>query len=232
MISQVDQLKKVVASQAERIRQLEQVIENMDRDLCASREAHDLLEFQILETEENNRCLPAPQRDDKCIGTEKTTTERQSKCSGTDMIDTTDSTTIGQEEALSLQLREYNLHLEHQFEAQSQIIEAMKKKIAEQKVFADLVHKLAKMNETGMIREHLESYIRTAESETKLLAENFSRIIQARLNTTDSLGKWITMDESGAFSESEICERKGRRKSVGDFQHDDGLCNQNDAVWR
>lgn len=51
------QLKNVVASQSERIRQLEQQIEEMDRELCASREAHDLLEFQVLENEENSKCL-------------------------------------------------------------------------------------------------------------------------------------------------------------------------------
>ncbi|ETN76883.1 hypothetical protein NECAME_03312, partial [Necator americanus] len=57
MISQMGQLKNVVSSQAERIRQLEQQIEEMDRELCASREAHDLLEFQVLENEENSKCL-------------------------------------------------------------------------------------------------------------------------------------------------------------------------------
>ncbi|VDK57311.1 unnamed protein product [Cylicostephanus goldi] len=51
------QLKTVVASQAERIKQLEQQIEEMDRELCASREAHDLLEFQVLEKEEDSKCL-------------------------------------------------------------------------------------------------------------------------------------------------------------------------------
>uniref|UniRef100_A0A0N4W7W2 Apt1 domain-containing protein n=1 Tax=Haemonchus placei TaxID=6290 RepID=A0A0N4W7W2_HAEPC len=49
-------LRGVVASQAERIRQLEQQVENMERDLCVCREAYDLLEFQILENEQNNKC--------------------------------------------------------------------------------------------------------------------------------------------------------------------------------
>ncbi|KAE9415351.1 hypothetical protein Angca_000575, partial [Angiostrongylus cantonensis] len=48
-------LKNVAASQADRIRQLEQQIEDMDRELCASREAHELLEFQVLEKEENSK---------------------------------------------------------------------------------------------------------------------------------------------------------------------------------
>uniref|UniRef100_A0A0K0D8B8 JAKMIP_CC3 domain-containing protein n=1 Tax=Angiostrongylus cantonensis TaxID=6313 RepID=A0A0K0D8B8_ANGCA len=50
-------LKNVAASQADRIRQLEQKIEDMDRELCASREAHELLEFQVLEKEENSKFL-------------------------------------------------------------------------------------------------------------------------------------------------------------------------------
>ncbi|KAK6062085.1 hypothetical protein COOONC_00251 [Cooperia oncophora] len=78
----------------------------------------------------------------------------------------------------SSQLKEYNSHLEHQFMTQSRIVEAMKRKLAEQKVFADLIHKLAEINEAEVIQEHLENYIDSAESETKILAENFSRIIQ------------------------------------------------------
>ncbi|VDM53910.1 unnamed protein product, partial [Angiostrongylus costaricensis] len=56
-ISHLGHLKNVAASQADRIRQLEQQIEDMDRELCASREAHELLEFQVLEKEENSKFL-------------------------------------------------------------------------------------------------------------------------------------------------------------------------------
>ncbi|KJH41247.1 hypothetical protein DICVIV_12783 [Dictyocaulus viviparus] len=70
-ISQLGHLKNVATSQAERIRQLEQQIEDMDRQLCASREAHELLEFQVLEKEENSKCLAAlPKQNHKCFGTE------------------------------------------------------------------------------------------------------------------------------------------------------------------
>ncbi|KAK6025602.1 hypothetical protein OSTOST_08493 [Ostertagia ostertagi] len=112
MISQVEQLRSVVASQAERIRHLEQQIENMDRDLCASREAHDLLEFQVLENEENNKQQGSSQRHDKCIGTEKMPPERHNKASGTSDLEGVGSQNIIEEEALisnQMQTNERNI---------------------------------------------------------------------------------------------------------------------------
>ncbi|KAL6724299.1 hypothetical protein Aduo_019198 [Ancylostoma duodenale] len=102
MISQMGQLKNVVASQSERIRQLEQQIEEMDRELCASREAHDLLEFQVLENEENSKCLATPsERLDKCSGTDDSAPERCDKCLETDYFGESSSVYMHEKRALS-----------------------------------------------------------------------------------------------------------------------------------
>lgn len=93
MVSQIEQLKIVVASQLERIRQLEQRNEEMERELCASREAHDLLEFQVLENEENSKCINEPTRHNKCLGTDGATTQRHDKCSATDDLSEANSAT-------------------------------------------------------------------------------------------------------------------------------------------
>ncbi|XGW34400.1 hypothetical protein V3C99_018345 [Haemonchus contortus] len=183
MISQEEQLRGVVASQAERIRQLEQQVENMERELCVCREAYDLLEFQILENEQNNKCLASLHGHDICIGTEKTTMGRPSTDVGSENLVITESERIIEQKTPSNQLIEYNSHLEHQFRRQSQIIEVMKRKLSEQMVFANLVYKLSKMRGAEMIQKHLDSFIDSAENENKMLAENFSRIIQISRGT-------------------------------------------------
>ncbi|VDM84488.1 unnamed protein product, partial [Strongylus vulgaris] len=101
MISQMGQLKTVVATQAERIKQLEHQIEEMDRELCASREAHDLLEFQVLEKEEDSKCLPTPPEQlDKCFGTEETAPELCDKCAETDDLAESSSVYMHEKRAL------------------------------------------------------------------------------------------------------------------------------------
>ncbi|KAJ1348342.1 hypothetical protein KIN20_003627 [Parelaphostrongylus tenuis] len=94
-------LKNVAASQADRIRQLEQQIEDMDRELCASREAHELLEFQVLEKEENSKCSTPPEQNHKCFGTEEFTIERHDKSCETDDLGESSSPRAHEKRALS-----------------------------------------------------------------------------------------------------------------------------------
>lgn len=77
-----------------------------------------------------------------------------------------------------IQIREYNSNLERQFRTQTDIIEAMKRRLTEQKAFADLIHRLAELNETGVVQEHLSSYIKSVDRDSGRLAEDFASILR------------------------------------------------------
>ncbi|CAD6185010.1 unnamed protein product [Caenorhabditis auriculariae] len=122
-----------------------------------------------------------------------------------------------------IELKEFNAHLERQFQSQTDIIEVLKNKIVQHKSFSDLVNKLAEMGDPERIHEELVDYSRDHDKEEYKLASNIAYIIkEARkgsyyapleistahhkirpYNSVDSSGEWLSNSSEGIVSPDE-----------------------------
>ncbi|ETN76884.1 hypothetical protein NECAME_03313 [Necator americanus] len=140
-----------------------------------------------------------------------------------------------------IQLKEYNAHLERQFQTQTEIIEALKRKLIEQKSFADLVHKLSEQDDMELIEDGLINYTKSVDRETGRLAESIAYIIKCAskirmvspiapleistahhkicpYNSVDSSGKWLSNSSEDISPDSEGAEWNMKRKSLKEVQ--------------
>ncbi|KIH69210.1 hypothetical protein ANCDUO_00447 [Ancylostoma duodenale] len=135
------------------------------------------------------------------------------------------------------ELKEYNAHLERQFQTQTDIIEALKRKLIEQKSFADLVHKLSEHDDVEVIEDGLSNYIKSVDRETGRLAESIAYIVKCAskirmvspiapleistahhkicpYNSVDSSGKWMSNSSEDISPDSEGNEWDVKKKSL------------------
>ncbi|KJH41246.1 hypothetical protein DICVIV_12782 [Dictyocaulus viviparus] len=77
-----------------------------------------------------------------------------------------------------IQLKEYNEHLERQFQTQTDIIETLKNKLIEQKAFADLIQKLSMQRDVEVVIDELNNYIKSVDRDAGRLAENLTYILR------------------------------------------------------
>ncbi|EFO98080.1 hypothetical protein CRE_22686 [Caenorhabditis remanei] len=82
------------------------------------------------------------------------------------------------------QVKEFNAHLERQFQAQSDIIEALKKKLLQHRSFCDKINKLSELEDASRIQEELVMFSRENNCDEGKLAANIALIIKdIRKNT-------------------------------------------------
>ncbi|VDM81562.1 unnamed protein product [Strongylus vulgaris] len=114
-----------------------------------------------------------------------------------------------------IQLKEYNAHLERQFQTQTDIIEALKRKLIEQKSFADLIHKLSAQDDVELIEDGLNNYIKSVDRETGRLAESIAYIVKiCPYNSVDSSGKWLSNSSEDISPDSEGTDWGTKRKTL------------------
>ncbi|ULT81371.1 hypothetical protein L3Y34_011335 [Caenorhabditis briggsae] len=83
-----------------------------------------------------------------------------------------------------IEVKEFNAHLERQFQAQSDIIEALKKKLLQHRSFCDKINKLSELEDANRIQEELIMFSRENNCDEGKLAANIALIIKdIRKNT-------------------------------------------------
>ncbi|PIC17345.1 hypothetical protein B9Z55_023618 [Caenorhabditis nigoni] len=83
-----------------------------------------------------------------------------------------------------IEVKEFNAHLERQFQAQSDIIEALKKKLLQHRSFCDKINKLSELEDANRIQEELVMFSRENNCDEGKLAANIALIIKdIRKNT-------------------------------------------------
>ncbi|EGT59458.1 hypothetical protein CAEBREN_23170 [Caenorhabditis brenneri] len=83
-----------------------------------------------------------------------------------------------------IEVKEFNAHLERQFQAQSDIIEALKKKLLQHRSFCDKINKLSELEDASRIQEELVMFSRENNCDEGKLAANIALIIKdIRKNT-------------------------------------------------
>uniref|UniRef100_A0A1I7WVT5 Centromere/kinetochore protein zw10 homolog n=1 Tax=Heterorhabditis bacteriophora TaxID=37862 RepID=A0A1I7WVT5_HETBA len=88
-----------------------------------------------------------------------------------------------------IQLKEYNDHLERQFQAQTDLIEALKNKVVQQKSFADFIYKLSDMDDVSVIQEELGRYAKSDDRTTTKLVDGIGYIIKLLALSMDNYVK-------------------------------------------
>ncbi|NP_001360625.1 JAKMIP_CC3 domain-containing protein [Caenorhabditis elegans] len=83
-----------------------------------------------------------------------------------------------------IEVKEFNAHLERQFQSQSDIIEALKKKLLQHRSFCDKINKLSELEDASRIQEELVMFSRENNCDEGKIAANIALIIKdIRKNT-------------------------------------------------
>lgn len=75
-------------------------------------------------------------------------------------------------------MKEFNAHLERQFQSQSDIIEALKKKLLQHRSFCDKINKLSELEDASRIQEELVMFSRENNCDEGKIAANIALIIK------------------------------------------------------
>ncbi|PAV62757.1 hypothetical protein WR25_22983 [Diploscapter pachys] len=124
-----------------------------------------------------------------------------------------------------VELKEFNAHLERQFQTQSEIIDALKMKIINQKKFNDLVFKLCNLENSSEVEEILSDYAKNRDNEgakladcivflMKIVRKNHSELMSPLeistnahkirpYNSIDSSNEWMSNSSEGMQSPDE-----------------------------
>ncbi|CAI5455698.1 unnamed protein product [Caenorhabditis angaria] len=122
-----------------------------------------------------------------------------------------------------IEVKEFNAHLQRQFQTQSNIIEALKKKVIQHRSFCDRVNKLSELEDPSRIQEELVMFSRENDCDDAKLASNIALIIKdirknayyspleistnhhkiRQYNSVDSSAEWQSNSSEGIVSPDE-----------------------------